>query len=97
MSAHHCHAKFCKIKTKPEMLMCFKHWKMVPRQIQLKVWRHYRPGQCEDKQPSPGWHQAADEAIAAVLRQELVKCPWCDRQLHLSQLCPTCNKRAEEL
>ncbi len=65
-AAHHCHANGCTKKTKPEMLMCFKHWKQVPRRLQQAVWRHYREGQCEDMSPSKEWHLAADAAIGAV-------------------------------
>lgn len=67
---HHCHARGCSTPTKPEMLMCFKHWRMVPRDLQRAVWATYRPGQCDDKRPSPEWHAAADAAIAAVAQKE---------------------------
>lgn len=69
-AAHHCHARGCKVKTKPEMLMCKKHWFMVPKQIRVQVWATYRPGQCADMNPSEEWHKAADEAILAVARRE---------------------------
>lgn len=39
---------------------------MVPPKLQRGVWRHYREGQCDDKNPSPEWHVAADKAIVAV-------------------------------
>lgn len=52
------------------MLMCLKHWRMVPREIQRAVWRHYRVGQCDDKSPSEAWHEAADAAIDVVLKKE---------------------------
>jgi len=68
--AHRCHARFCETPTKPEMLMCLKHWRMVPKVLQHEVWLHYRPGQCDDKEPSNAWHEAADAAIEAVLRKE---------------------------
>jgi hypothetical protein len=67
---HHCHAKGCSVEVKPELLMCYKHWRMVPKAIQKKVWEHYRPGQCNDKNPSKEWHQAADEAIKYVYEKE---------------------------
>lgn len=67
---HTCHARGCTVPVKPELLMCFRHWKIVPREIQRLVWRHYRPGQCDDKNPSEEWHQAADAAIRAVARAE---------------------------
>lgn len=43
---------------------------MVPKAIQQEVWKHYRPGQCDDKNPSEAWHKAADAAIAAVAAKE---------------------------
>lgn len=65
-NVHHCHAKNCQVEIKPELLMCFKHWRQVPKVIQQAVWKHYRPGQCDDKNPSKQWHQAADAAIVYV-------------------------------
>jgi len=50
--------------------MCLAHWRMVPRLIQRAVWANYRHGQCEDKNPSWAWHQAADAAIGFVARSE---------------------------
>lgn len=67
---HRCHARGCTKPVKPEMLMCFAHWRMVPRLIQRAVWMHYREGQCDDKDPSELWHVAADAAIGAVARKE---------------------------
>jgi hypothetical protein len=67
---HHCHARDCRTPCKPELLMCLHHWRMVPRDLQREIWRHYRPGQCDDKQPSAGWHAAADAAIRAVAERE---------------------------
>lgn len=70
MSSHHCHAANCKVTCKPEFLMCFKHWKMVPKKLQNQVYTTYRPGQCDDKNPSIEWHIAASKAIEAVARLE---------------------------
>lgn len=72
MTTHHCHAHGCKVVVKPEMLMCLRHWRMVPKDIQRKVWAAYRPGQCNDKRPSEEWHLAADAAILAVAQKERV-------------------------
>jgi hypothetical protein len=53
------------------MLMCLKHWRMVPRDIQNKVWATYQEGQEQGKAtPSKEWHEAADEAIEAVYKKE---------------------------
>lgn len=67
---HHCHARRCETAVKPELLMCLRHWRMVPRGIQRAVWDSYRPGQCDDKHPSAAWHKAADAAIGYVAQQE---------------------------
>lgn len=67
---HTCHARGCKVAVKPEMLMCFKHWRQVPRGIQRMVWDSYRPGQCDDMKPSAEWHKAADAAIGYVAQLE---------------------------
>jgi hypothetical protein len=68
--AHHCHARGCKVEVPPQMLMCSRHWYMVPRHIRRRVWHHYREGQCDDKRPSQAWLEAADDAIAAVWERE---------------------------
>jgi hypothetical protein len=67
---HRCHARGCGKQVKPELLMCFRHWSMVPRVIQRDVWKNYRQGQCDDMNPSDAWHKAADAAIGAVARKE---------------------------
>jgi len=67
---HCCHARGCEVAVPPEKLMCFNHWRMVPRQIQQAVWANYRLGQCNDKRPSLAWLQAADAAIGYVARLE---------------------------
>lgn len=69
-SAHTCHARGCCRVVKPELLMCFVHWSRVPQIIQAAVYRHYRPGQCDDMRPSRAWHLAADAAIGAVAARE---------------------------
>jgi hypothetical protein len=58
------------VAVKPELLMCLAHWRKVPLPIQRAVWRYYRPGQCDDRQVSREWLQAADAAIGHVARQE---------------------------
>src|SRR3989442_10630404 len=70
---HHCHARGCLVPTKPEMLMCGRHWFMVPAALRRAVWMTYREGQCDDMQPSAEWHAAADAAIAAVAAKEASK------------------------
>ena len=64
--SHHCHARGCTRPVRPEYLMCGRHWALVPGIIQTNVYKYYRPGQCDDKNPSVAWHKAADAAIGAV-------------------------------
>lgn len=50
--------------------MCRKHWGLVPQVLKARVYRHYRRGQCDDKEPSPLWFEAADAAIKYVAARE---------------------------
>jgi hypothetical protein len=52
------------------MLMCRKHWAMVPRRIQGLIWQHYRDGQCDDWQISHEYAEAARAAVRAVAEKE---------------------------
>lgn len=70
---HHCHATGCRVAVRPQLLMCIRHWRLVPPDLQRAVWRHYRPGQCDDKRPSPDWLSAARAAIDAVAALESPK------------------------
>ncbi|MEP0872453.1 hypothetical protein NDA01_21795 [Trichocoleus desertorum AS-A10] len=67
---HTCHAVGCDRPVEPKYLMCSKHWAMVPANLQTQVQQLYRPGQEVDKNPSPGYLNAARAAIAAVQRKE---------------------------
>jgi hypothetical protein len=66
MSKHLCHAKGCTVEVPPKMLMCRRHWRMVPRDLQDTIWRHFRPGQEIDKNPSAEYMTVQRQAVAAV-------------------------------
>lgn len=70
MSAHHCHATDCIKEVPPKMLMCGRHWKMVPRRLQDEVWATYVPGQERRKDPTNAYLIAARDAINAVATKE---------------------------
>lgn len=59
---HTCHARGCDTNCPPKYLMCGRHWRQVPADIQRRVWATYQKGAV----PSGAWHRAADEAIAAI-------------------------------
>lgn len=68
--SHTCHAKGCEALVAPKLLMCLKHWRRVPRELQRAVWASYRPGQEVDKKPSREYLEAARAAIEAVAAKE---------------------------
>ena len=70
MSVHTCHAAGCSVEVPPKMLMCRRHWYMVPKPMRDEVWRTYRPGQEDDKAPSDDYLMAMDAAIRAVAEKE---------------------------
>ncbi len=67
---HICHAKGCEVPVPPRMLMCRRHWYMVPYPMRCAVLEHYRPGQEITKDPTPAWDDAATAAINAVAERE---------------------------
>ena len=67
---HHCHAIGCETPVPPRLLMCSKHWFMVPKALQNAVWRYYVPGQEIRKDPTPEYLEVMQEAINAVAVRE---------------------------
>lgn len=70
MNKHTCHAEGCTRIVPPALLMCGRHWKQVPRDLQRDVWRTYRPGQEITKNPSAEYLRAAKAAINSVRVKE---------------------------
>jgi len=64
--AHTCHALGCRTKVPPRLHMCAKHWSMVPRHLQRRLWAEYRPGQERDMQPTAAYLRAAAACVEAV-------------------------------
>lgn len=56
---HHCHWPGCERKVPPAAWGCMKHWKMLPKPLQRKIWAAFRPGQEQDKSPSQAYRIAA--------------------------------------
>lgn len=67
---HTCHAQGCDVSVPPALLMCGRHWRLVPAELQAAVWRAYRRGQETDKRPSALYLAVATAAIAAVAEIE---------------------------
>ena len=67
---HECHAEGCETPVPPRMLMCPKHWRMVPAQLKAGVWATYVPGQEVRKNPTGEYMVASQAAIDAVAVKE---------------------------
>jgi hypothetical protein len=52
------------------MLMCLKHWRMVPRVLQRRIWATYVPGQEIRKNPTAEYMEAQRAAVRAVEERE---------------------------
>lgn len=68
--SHTCHAVNCTAEIPPKLFMCAKHWKMVPKKLQVNVWNEYRPGQEVDKRPSLAYLAVQQFAVGEVAAQE---------------------------
>jgi hypothetical protein len=67
---HLCHAVDCSERISPKLLMCPRHWYMVPPALRKRVWQTYRPGQEFDKCPSKAYLEVAKQAINFVAEKE---------------------------
>jgi hypothetical protein len=68
--SHKCHAIGCNVAVPPRMLMCARHWRMVPRKTQITVWNEYREGQETDKKPSLAYLAIQRTAVGEVAEKE---------------------------
>ena len=71
--SHTCHARGCAAPVPPRMLMCRRHWTMVPRELQNAVLKSYLPGQEVRKNPTAVYLETARTAILAVFAKEQAK------------------------
>jgi hypothetical protein len=67
---HTCHARGCSVRVPPKLLMCARHWRMVPPQTKADIWAHYRPGQEVDKRVTKEYLFAMEMAINCVAAAE---------------------------
>lgn len=68
--SHRCHAIGCEKEVPPKLLMCARHWRMVPPTIQRRIWAHYVPGQEIRKDPTDTYLDVQQLAIDAVAERE---------------------------
>jgi hypothetical protein len=74
IEAHQCHANGCEDRDlHPEVPFCERHFKMLPKEHQQKIWK-MRPygtcGVCDPKAAMKEWHELVNLAIALICRLE---------------------------
>lgn len=68
---HTCHAVNCTVEVPRKMFMCLRHWRLVPKDMQRKIWKHYQPGQENDMDlVTDAYLDAARAARQAVAAKE---------------------------
>jgi len=55
-----CAAYGCSTSISDAFLLCFRHWKLLPRPLQQAVMRHYRPGQNVETTTAAYWQARQD-------------------------------------
>ena len=68
-----CSAKQCEAMVKPSLLMCRRHWFMVPADIRSRVWDHYQAGQEVRGGATDEYFAAVKDAVDAVAYKEAQK------------------------
>jgi hypothetical protein len=66
---HTCHWPGCEAQVPPAMWGCRAHWYRIPKELRDKVWKAYRPGQEERRDPSRAYMNAAREVHAWIAKQ----------------------------
>ena len=68
---HECHWPSCSKEVPPSMWGCKKHWFKLPKAIRDRIWQTYRPGQEDDKNPSPDYWEVVTDANTWAENYEL--------------------------
>lgn len=64
--SHTCHAHACLIEVPPVRFCCPKHWYSLRRVMQDAVWREYKPGQENRKDPTARYMAVQQRAVAEI-------------------------------
>lgn len=67
---HHCHWPGCDKQVPPAMWGCRQHWFQLPQNLRNAIWKHYRPGQEKELNPSSEYLNVARQAQAWISQQE---------------------------
>lgn len=94
---HTCHWPGCERQVKPAMWGCFPHWKALPKNLQDRIWRTYRPGQEIDGNVSQGYFEAAKEVQEWIKKQAEPKKEFRIRKVAFMSLAKGGSKQVSEL
>jgi hypothetical protein len=64
---HHCHWPGCTKLCTPAQWGCTKHWFMLPKHLRNEIWKAYRPGQENSKDPSSSYLTVARKVRQWIL------------------------------
>lgn len=70
---HTCHYPSCTRQVPPAKMCCAPHWKLLPRELQQRIWLTFRPGQEVTFTPSREYlaaARAAEEFFREHIRQQ---------------------------
>lgn len=65
-----CYANDCHATVSPNLLMCRRHWFMVPARLRAQVWALYREGVSNGNHPTREYVVVINQARDAVAREE---------------------------
>jgi hypothetical protein len=71
--SHTCHAHGCATVVPPRLFACRRHWFALSKNIRDAIWREYRPGQENDKEPSLRYLAVQQFACAYLAFKERVE------------------------
>lgn len=69
-NTHHCHWPGCEAKCAPAFWSCPKHWRLLPRNLQVAIWKYFRKGQERDKVVTRLYVEASRAAQAWAVEYE---------------------------
>lgn len=63
---HTCHAHGCKSRVPPSKFVCLRHWKALPKALQVAIWREYQAGQERTKTPSHRYMAVQQRSVGVL-------------------------------
>ena len=73
IQTHKCAARSCDKRISLNLLMCGRHWMLLPRRIRERIWSEYHKGIADGTHPTGAYALAVDEAVRAVDGKELAR------------------------